>query len=626
MRTLSAKIIAIQVFFLVVALLSIGVTLLVSWELEGGAAAINDAGSLRMRAYRLAFLLGQPAGDGQIGKEIGRDILAFEGVLMTLKQGDPGRPLFLPKDVEVDRLVSAVEARWSRLRGAAMRFPADEAVGKQEIAGFVGEIDALVTRIEHDISGTTNLLHLFQLGLVALAIAGTIGIIYLSFLFIIGPVQRLHDGMARMAQADFNVRLPVDSRDEFGQLTRGFNDMAGRLRDLYQNLETKVAEKTQTLAARNSDLTLLYDTTAFLSGAQTVEALCQGFLARITLALGADAGAVRFHGSDTSPLHLYSATGLDDSFVLDEQCVPMGSCACGKAAQGAQPIHWGNLAHAPIEMEGCRKQHMHAVSAIPIRARNETIGIFNLFFKSPRDLTEQEEKLLVTLGQHLGSAVESQRLVVREKEMAVSEERNLIAQELHDSIAQSLAFLNLQVQMLDGALHQHDQSAAQAATHEIEAGVKECYADVRELLVHFRTRTEHEDISRALRLTLKKFEQQTGIEVVFTETGEAMPVPADRQVQVLHIIQEALSNVRKHAGANLVQVAMERGPLYRFVVADNGRGMLHDVAADTELHVGMNIMQERARRAGAGLRISSSTGQGTRVELTLAVAALPQAA
>ena len=176
MRTLSAKIIAIQVFFLVVALLSIGVTLLVSWELEGGAAAINDAGSLRMRAYRLAFLLGQPAGDGQIGKEIGRDILAFEGVLMTLKQGDPGRPLFLPKDVEVDRLVSAVEARWSRLRGAAMRFPADEAVGKQEIAGFVGEIDALVTRIEHDISGTTNLLHLFQLGLVALAIAGTVAI------------------------------------------------------------------------------------------------------------------------------------------------------------------------------------------------------------------------------------------------------------------------------------------------------------------------------------------------------------------------------------------------------------------------------------------------------------------
>jgi two-component system nitrate/nitrite sensor histidine kinase NarX len=247
----------------------------------------------------------------------------------------------------------------------------------------------------------------------------------------------------------------------------------------------------------------------------------------------------------------------------------------------------------------------------------------------PRVMSAREQTLLATLGAQLGVAVENQRLVSREKEMAISEERNLLAQELHDSIAQSLAFLNLQVQMLGGAMKRDDRNGAQVARQEIEAGVRECYADVRELLLHFRTRSSHEDIHHALRTTLQKFEQQTGIRVLFSETGDAMPIPADAQVQVLHIIQEALSNVRKHAGADLVDVAVRRGPVYIFTVRDNGRGFQTDGDAhpgESELHVGLSIMRERARRAGADLVVESAAGKGTCVTLSLAVSALAPAA
>ncbi len=624
MRSLSAKIIAIQVLFLTVALLSIGVTLLISWQLEGGAAAINDAGSLRMRAYRLAFELadGRAGLSGQTRRTLALELQEFDAVLATLKRGDPARPLLLPANAEVASLLAGVETRWAALRAVAARAVdgAPALISRAEVATFVEAVNVLVFRIEDDLARSTNLLYMLQLGLVGLAIAGAITLVYLAFLVIIQPVQRLHEGMQRMAAADFSVRLPGSGRDEFGQLAVGFNAMADRLRDLYDSLETRVLDKTRSLAERNTELTALYDTAAFLAEPQALEPLCRGFLERVAGALGADAAAMRFIGSDPPQLHLFAAHKLPAGFAAEERCVAVGTCACGQAASTESTIHWGDASGAAAPLATCRKHGLQAMTAVPVRAQTETIGVLNLFFRQPRQLDEREKQLLETLGQHFGVAVENQRLVSREKEMAVSEERNLLAQELHDSIAQSLAFLNLQVQMLAGALKREDRKATAAAAGEIATGVRECYADVRELLLHFRTRSDHEDISSALRLTLKKFEQQTGIRTTFSEAGQAMPVPAAEQVQILHIIQEALSNVRKHAGASEVRVALRRGPVYAFEVSDDGCGFDAGSASTSELHVGLKIMQERARRAGATVAIESRAGHGTCVTLAVPVA------
>ena len=623
MRKLSSKIIAIQMLFLTVALISIGVTLLVSWKLEGGAAAINDAGSLRMRAYRMAYLLADshaPVSE-TTRRELAAELQQFEGVIAGLKQGDPARPLVMPADARVVQLVADVEARWAGLRVVAQRAldGAPAAIAKGDVAAFVAATNGLVFRIEDDLARSTNRLYMFQLGLVGLAIAGSIALVYLAFLVIILPLQRLHEGLERMAAADFSVRLPAGGRDEFGQLAGGFNDMADRLRDLYQSLETRVRDKTRSLAGRNAELTSLYDTAAFLAEPRTTNALCQGFLERVAGSLGADAAAIRLVGSDPPQLHLFAAHNLPDEFVAGQGCVVANDCACRQAASTETTIHWGANAAAPLV--ACHRHGLQAMIAVPVRAQTDTIGVLNLFFRQPRELDLRERQLLETLAQHLGVAVENQRLVSREKEMAVSEERNLLAQELHDSIAQSLAFLNLQVQMLVAATKREDRKAVQAATDEIAAGVRECYADVRELLVHFRTRSDHEDISAALKLTLMKFEQQTGIRTTLSETGQAMPVPAEEQVQILHILQEALSNVRKHAGASEVRVAMCRGPVYTFEVSDDGQGFDAASTSASELHVGLKIMQERARRAGASLAIDSAAGHGTRVTLTVPVTA-----
>ena len=631
MRTLSAKIIAVHILFLAIAMLSIGVTLLVSWELEGGAAAINDAGSLRMRAYRMAFVLADGKGLASAGEraELASDIAGFEAVLDTLRQGDPARPLFLPVDARVNELFASMEERWQGLKASANRAVAGAPahMSRDDVAAFVSATNALVSRIEHDLARTTSQLYMFQMGLVALAIAGTIAIVYLAFLVIIGPVQRLREGMERMAAADFNVRLAPGGRDEFGQLADGFNTMADRLRDLYENLETRVRDKTRSLGERNQELTALYDTGAFLAEPRAMDNLCSGFLERVVASLGADAGAIRLIGSAPAQLHIAAAHNLPDGFASDETCGAIGACACacGAAASTEKTIHWTYNATVDTAFPPCHKHGLVAMTAVPVRTQTETIGVLNLFFRQPHALALREQQLLESLARQLGTAIENQRLISREKEMAVSEERNLLAQELHDSIAQSLAFLNLQVQMLGGAIKRADGKALETAAEEIGLGVRECSADVRELLVHFRTRSSHEDIAAALRLTLNKFEQQSGIRAMFTESGRALPVPAEAQVQVLHVVQEALSNVRKHAGASEVEVSMRRGPEYVFEVRDNGCGF-EPGDNDSNLHVGLSIMRERAKRAGAELLVESRHGAGTTVRLCMPVSTLSTAA
>ena len=102
--------------------------------------------------------------------------------------------------------------------------------------------------------------------------------------------------------------------------------------------------------------------------------------------------------------------------------------------------------------------------------------------------------------------------------------------------------------------------------------MRESYGDVRELLVHFRTRTNSEDIEPALLTTLRKFEHQTGLKAQMQVQGHGMPLSPDLQVQVLHIVQEALSNVRKHARATRVWLDVQQQPQWRFEVRDDGDG------------------------------------------------------
>ncbi len=613
-RSLAGKLALIQTTFLVVALASIAFTLWVSWQLEGGAGAINEAGRMRMLTYKLTLM--HQAGEHA---EVAQGVAGFDAMVLSLRRGDPSRPLFIPDNqASLDRFAE-VERAWLPLR-AKLSQPSEGSALRRQADQFVNTVDAFVSAIENAIATRTALLGGLCFGLVVLVAAASVVFVSGTYVWIIQPLQRLRDGLSQMAARNFSQR--IDERntvEEFASLALGFNAMADALEGSYRVLEHKVAEKTADLARQNERLAALYDVALMAVHSQpSIEDLAQEFASKISRIAGADAAAVRLAAADGERLLMLGQHRLPASMAEAEACVRRGDCACGEHLEtvvGARVI--------PIRALGERK-HRHCevagyqtVVAIPMRTPNRTVGEVELFYYGERQISDEERHLFDALAGQVATQLDNLRLASRDREMAVSEERNLMAQELHDSIAQSLAFLKIQVQLLRRAIKEGQPAEIEASLAEIDTGVRESYADVRELLLHFRTRPDQEDIAHALRSTLHKFELQSGLSTHLTMAGQGVPLPPDQQVQVLHVLQEALSNVRKHAGATSVELRVTQGPQWCFEVRDDGTGFDALAGRFDETHVGLLIMRERAQRIGAKLQVHSQAGQGTQISLTL---------
>ncbi|HYF20299.1 MAG TPA: type IV pili methyl-accepting chemotaxis transducer N-terminal domain-containing protein [Ramlibacter sp.] len=612
--SLSRKLVVTGATFLFLALAATGVTLWISWHLEGGAAAVNEAGRLRMLTYRLALALQH--GERAAAQEIAGQ---FEGSLLLLRAGDPARPLFVPWSDASEQRFGQVQAGWTALaRGWLGPLPRTAEV--EQADAFVAEIDRFVQAIEGELADWTSLLHAVQFLLMMLALAAAVALLYAAHLFVLQPVDRLKQAVASLRQGNLAARVEVESRDEFGELSAGFNDMAGHLQQLYASLEERVAEKTARLETKRRRLADLYEVSAFVAGATQIDELARGFAQRLRRIARAQGAAVRWSDETNRRYVLLAADGLPQDMLRDEACLDTGACACG------QPREEARTRVIPIRSEAaalghCARFGFSSLVSVPIRLHERLLGEVDLFFTGDPG-PGADRGLLEALTGHLAAAMEGLRAAALEREAAVAQERTLLASELHDSIAQSLAFLKIQVQLLRTAVDQQDRPALERAAGELDEGVRETYADVRELLVHFRTRTSEEDIGPALETTLAKFEHQTGLRTQLRLEARGMALPPDVQVQVLHIVQEALSNARKHAGASQVSVSVAASPDWRFEVRDDGCGFEADGGGRGESHVGLRIMRERAARIGARVEVRSRPGEGCTVVLELPAAAV----
>jgi two-component system nitrate/nitrite sensor histidine kinase NarX len=611
--SLSTKLIRIGASLLVVALASISLTLWVTWQLEGGAAAVNEAGRIRMQTWRLASAVQTSLSPASLGSLVSQ----FDDSLKLLRTGDPSRPLFVPWDDDVDVKFAEVDRIWTQRRGqwlAAAPMSATESVMAAE--EFVTAIDALVLSIEQQLSRLTAILNLFQFVMMALAIIGAVVMLFTGYMYVINPLAHLRQGLQQVEAGDFSTRIEVEAQDEFGQVAGGFNRMAATLQSLYGGLEAQVEAKTHRIEAQRARLAALYEVSAFLAEANTIDALTQGFAHKVRAVMKADAVAVRWADEANQRYLMLASDCFPEEMLEEERSLLAGACACGNLRADARTRVIPILAHESQPVRGCARAGFESLVSVPIRLQHRLLGEFDLFFRAPVTLSTEETELLDALASHLASALEGLRAEALEREAAVGEERALLARELHDSIAQSLAFMKIQVQLLRNAAQRGQPEKLNSILDELDAGVRESINDVRELLVHFRTRTNTENIEQALQETLQKFEHQTGLAARLEVLGDGLPLPADVQVQVLHVVQEALSNARKHAGASHVSLEVRKGQRWRFAVHDNGAGFKVSQVRG-ESHVGLKIMRERAARIGGEVEITSAPGAGTTVTLTL---------
>ncbi|MBS3996043.1 MAG: type IV pili methyl-accepting chemotaxis transducer N-terminal domain-containing protein [Hydrogenophaga sp.] len=611
--SLSTKLVRIGAGLLVVALASIGLTLWVTWQLEGGAAAVNEAGRLRMQTWRLTSAVQAQLPPAEVAALVER----FDASLTLLRDGDPSRPLFVPWDADVSRDFAQVQSMWQEQRALWLRGEAErDAASLRDVTAFVDAIDELVFTIEKEVSGLTAVLNLFQLVMMALAIGGAVVMLYSGYRYVINPIASLRTGLRQLETGDFSVRVAVPTHDEFGQVAAGFNRMAATLQSLYEGLESQVEFKTRRIEAQRARLEALYEVSGFLASANTIEELSRGFSERIRTLMKADAVAVRWSDEANQRYLMLASDAFPQEMVDEERSLLAGACACGNLKSDARTRVIPIATHEAAPMRHCAKVGYQSLVSVPVRLQQRIIGEVDLFFRSAVSLNADETELLDALASHLASSLEGLRAAALEREAAVGEERALLARGLHDSIAQALAFLKIQVQLLRLAVQKQQPEQVQRTLDELDVGLHESISDVRELLVHFRTRTNTDDIEAALQETLQKFRHQTNLPARLEVSGDGLPLPADVQVQVLHVLQEALSNVRKHAGASQVVLTVNKGARWRFAVQDDGAGFDPDESRDSS-HVGMNIMRERAERVGALVQVESTPGKGTTVSLTL---------
>ena len=620
-KSLSARLLVLTLLWVSFVSGSIAWTMLVNWELEASASAKYAVGELRLHAYRAAYFSQTGSSRLDFDKELQAMLDGFKNV----RSGDSWKPLLLPREPDIADKLDLLEGRWRGsiepmfVRARELGKPVDE----YALSSFLDEATNLAHRIEEWRSGYLWQLRYLQMLLIVLAIGSLFAIMLLLWRWVIRPINELGEGINRLSGGDLTARVTPRSEDEIGRIAQGFNRMADRLEDLYNNLEQKVAEKTASVEEKNRHLAQLYEITSFFSQQRGMEALTEGFVERIVRYTEADACLVTLVDAKQGAVNIAAASGLRPSDIHEAAEMAFEDSISRTVLQKNYPVRVRlENDQRPLAIVLARAGFSTAY-CFKVRSVSESIGVYMLLFRDAPELSSQMIQLLESFSTHLGVAIDNQRLIERERQFAVVQERQLLAQGLHDSIAQALSYLNLQVQFLSEAIKNKDDALRDESLSAIQTGVQECYQDVRELLLNFRERVHSEGFLQGVQTVIDRFEGQSHVSARLRATGDGPKLTPRQKLQVIFIIQEALSNVRKHAQATSVTVTIQNNDDLKVSIVDDGVGIDNDVVeARKGQHVGLSIMAERAARIGAEVKVErASPIGGTRVTLLLPAAA-----
>jgi two-component system nitrate/nitrite sensor histidine kinase NarX len=435
------------------------------------------------------------------------------------------------------------------------------------------------------------------------------------------PLVALEASVGRVCQGDPGATLSLGETGVLGDLVRDVDSLNEELSDLYEDMDSRVARHTTRLAQKTASLKILYDVAASINQAQDLDELLIRFMRVLKEMVNGLAATVRLVMPD-GKMRLVGSIGLDNSVLREEQMLPLQLCLCGIALSPGDIMCVNHAKHCAKKLgrQMFDSDEIEVIS-VPLEYHDDVLGLYHIFVRKP-GISGREDimELLETIGSHLGMAVAKQQSDDEARRLSIVEERTALAHELHDSLAQTLASLRFQVRMLGDSLAHSDASQrARDDLQKIRSGLDEAHTELRELLSSFRAPMDQRGLLAALEKLVQRFQQETGVHSFFQRDCRLVNLNASEEMQILRIVQESLANIRKHARAQTVRVLLTcRTPgSYTLLVEDDGVGFDNaERKGRPGEHIGLSIMDERARRLGGELRIESEPGEGTRVELT----------
>jgi len=330
--------------------------------------------------------------------------------------------------------------------------------------------------------------------------------------------------------------------------------------------------------------------------------------------LGGETVALCLARGNGGGLKLASMSGPEEAFHRSVVQMPLNSL--GPAPQDFPPLDLDVPCSNIVEHH--RVSHLSA----PLLAGTTVIGGLCVSSQSPQCFSERHRELLASLADMAAIAISNARLLESERRVAVLEERERLAREMHDSLAQVLGYLHLQALAANRSLSRQDQGKASEELNDMASIAHEAYLDVREAILGLRqTVSPAMDVFDNLKDYVQRFSRQSGIEVELTvaDEDELPEFSPEVEVQLVRVIQEALTNVRKHAHAATacIWIGQENGETC-IRIEDDGQGFDPAlVRGSAGSQFGVRIMTERIEKVGGRFEIESSRGSGTKVRIHL---------
>jgi signal transduction histidine kinase len=388
----------------------------------------------------------------------------------------------------------------------------------------------------------------------------------------------------------------------------------------YDQVFRRLERLERRLQRQNRELLELHAAALVISADLSLDTVLQTIVDRARALLGTRYGAISVveqSGGITS----FITSGIDERLRQTIGEPPHGRGVLGVVIHEGQRLRLDDISRDPRSV-GFPPGHppMHSLLAVPVVCRVPHRG--NLYLSEKEDgsgFTEDDEEVLVRFADAAAIAIDNAYLYGQVRELGAARERLRIAHEMHDGLAQVLAYVNTKAQVVREYLRQGRTVEAQKHLDEFAEAARNLYGDVRQQILELRTtRPEEGGLLAAIGDYVKGWGQQNGVEVD-VRLPPAVEVVADAQRQLLRIVQEALANVRKHARARRVQVVVESRPDSLWLqVSDDGVGFdMESVPATRGGRFGLKTMTERAAAIGATIVVASQPGEGTRVEVTL---------
>ena len=376
----------------------------------------------------------------------------------------------------------------------------------------------------------------------------------------------------------------------------------------YGRLETLVGEKTRELQHSNRSLELLYRSTTRLSGGDLTQDKLLDLLQDVEDELGLGQGIICVRQNDDERAYPL-ATHIPET-ERAELCDTLGCSICfGTSASTVPNVH----------QLGERR-----LVSVPLTGGGQWQGVMPFQLRPGTTLEPWQTHVLETLGRHVATALANTRRAEERHRLAVYEERSVIARELHDSIAQSLSYLKIQIALLQSRIRDSQHTELLPTVEELKVGLGMAYSELRELLTTFRLSPGQTPFTEELDLMIHELSRRCGFAIQLDQHMGNMELSANEEVHLTSIIREALINISRHAQASWARVTLSADTRRQVAVTieDNGIGMAPQ--PPNRDHYGLTIMRDRAAILEGQLHFEARAEGGTRVRLNF-VAQTPYA-